>query len=223
MILVIDNYDSFTFNLVQALEAAGADVRVVRNDRSTGPPSSASPTRRRADAAGYPVSPGPGDPATPACRWTPSALPPSAGFPLLGVCLGLQSIGAVFGAGDRARADARSRRGNHRGARGGRRARGPALAICGGEIPLAVRGRDHAAGGARCHRALRRRRGHGHAPPQAPPRGCAVPSRVGADAGGPARPRQLPAARRRGRPGALDAAARSFATRAGELGPRTGA
>ena len=32
MILVIDNYDSFTFNLVQALEAAGAEVRVVRND-----------------------------------------------------------------------------------------------------------------------------------------------------------------------------------------------
>ena len=32
MILVIDNYDSFTFNLVQALQAAGADVRVVRND-----------------------------------------------------------------------------------------------------------------------------------------------------------------------------------------------
>ena len=32
MILVVDNYDSFTFNLVQALQAAGADVRVVRND-----------------------------------------------------------------------------------------------------------------------------------------------------------------------------------------------
>ena len=32
MILVVDNYDSFTFNLVQALEAAGADVRVIRND-----------------------------------------------------------------------------------------------------------------------------------------------------------------------------------------------
>ena len=36
MILVIDNYDSFTFNLVQALQAAGADVRVVRNDAITG-------------------------------------------------------------------------------------------------------------------------------------------------------------------------------------------
>ena len=35
MILVIDNYDSFTFNLVQALQAAGADVRVVRNDAIT--------------------------------------------------------------------------------------------------------------------------------------------------------------------------------------------
>ena len=35
MILMIDNYDSFTFNLVQALEAAGAEVRVVRNDAMT--------------------------------------------------------------------------------------------------------------------------------------------------------------------------------------------
>ena len=50
MILVIDNYDSFTFNLVQALQAAGADVRVVRNDadhratRSRRWPTTTAPT-----------------------------------------------------------------------------------------------------------------------------------------------------------------------------------
>ena len=64
MILVIDNYDSFTFNLVQALEAAGADVRVVRNDaidRAGVEALADDPTRQ---LRGIVVSPGPGDPAS---------------------------------------------------------------------------------------------------------------------------------------------------------------
>lgn len=44
MILVVDNYDSFTFNLVQALQAAGAEVRVVRNDAIDRAGVEASPT-----------------------------------------------------------------------------------------------------------------------------------------------------------------------------------
>ena len=64
MILVIDNYDSFTFNLVQALEAAGADVRVVRNDAIDRDGVERSPTTRRLRLRGIVISPGPGDPGS---------------------------------------------------------------------------------------------------------------------------------------------------------------
>ena len=62
MILVIDNYDSFTFNLVQALEAAGADVRVVRNDAIDIGAVAAMADDPAADLRGIVISPGPGDP-----------------------------------------------------------------------------------------------------------------------------------------------------------------
>lgn len=87
-ILLIDNYDSFTYNLFQYLEEAGAEVTVVRNDQF-----------RLADVAAYDkivLSPGPG-------------IPSEAGLledvikayadqkPILGICLGEQAIGEVFG------------------------------------------------------------------------------------------------------------------------------
>ena len=62
MILVIDNYDSFTFNLVQALEAAGADVRVLRNDRIDRAGIAALAADEDAGLRGIVVSPGPADP-----------------------------------------------------------------------------------------------------------------------------------------------------------------
>ena len=63
MILVIDNYDSFTFNLVQALQAAGADVRVVRNDAiDRAARSRRWPTTRPRTCAASSSRPGPGDP-----------------------------------------------------------------------------------------------------------------------------------------------------------------
>jgi anthranilate/para-aminobenzoate synthase component II len=62
MILVIDNYDSFTFNLVQALEAAGATVRVVRNDAIDKAGVEALAADPEADLRGIVVAPGPGDP-----------------------------------------------------------------------------------------------------------------------------------------------------------------
>ena len=64
MILVIDNYDSFTFNLVQALQAAGADVRVVRNDAIDRAGIEALAADPEADLRGIVVSPGPGDPSS---------------------------------------------------------------------------------------------------------------------------------------------------------------
>ena len=62
MILMIDNYDSFTFNLVQALQAAGASVRVVRNDAVTAAEIEALADDGTAELRGIIVSPGPGSP-----------------------------------------------------------------------------------------------------------------------------------------------------------------
>ena len=62
MLLMIDNYDSFTFNLVQALEAAGADVRVLRNDAIDRAGIEALADDPEAHLRGIIVSPGPGYP-----------------------------------------------------------------------------------------------------------------------------------------------------------------
>jgi anthranilate synthase/aminodeoxychorismate synthase-like glutamine amidotransferase len=100
VILVIDNYDSFTFNLVQALETAGADLLVVRNDRID-----RAAIERLADTPepgrelrGVLVSPGPGNPATAGVSMDAIRVAAARGIPVLGVCLGHQCLGAVFGA-----------------------------------------------------------------------------------------------------------------------------
>ncbi len=91
MILVLDNYDSFTYNLVQMLGALGADVEVYRNDRIT-----ATEVIEKAPA-GVVISPGPCGPqeATGAMEIVRQTAPVC---PVLGVCLGHQIIGAVYGA-----------------------------------------------------------------------------------------------------------------------------
>ena len=90
-ILVIDNYDSFTFNLVHYLMELGAKVEVVRNDAIT-----ASEAMAR-NAAGYLISPGPCTPNEAGVSLDLVAACASAGKPLLGVCLGHQAIGQHFG------------------------------------------------------------------------------------------------------------------------------
>ncbi len=98
MILVIDNYDSFTFNLVQALQAAGADVRVVRNDAIDRAGVGALADDAQADLRGIVVSPGPGDPDEAGVSMDAIRVAAERGIPVLGVCLGMQSMGAAFGA-----------------------------------------------------------------------------------------------------------------------------
>jgi anthranilate synthase/aminodeoxychorismate synthase-like glutamine amidotransferase len=90
MVLVIDNYDSFTYNLVQYLGELGADVRVMRNDAvSVGDVAAARPDR-------IVISPGPGRPEGAGVTMDVIRELGQA-TPVLGVCLGHQAIGAVFG------------------------------------------------------------------------------------------------------------------------------
>jgi len=91
MILVIDNYDSFTWNLVHYLMELGAEVQVVRNDALT----AAEPLAT--GAAGFLLSPGPCTPNEAGISLALVAACAEAGRPLLGVCLGHQAIGQHFG------------------------------------------------------------------------------------------------------------------------------
>jgi anthranilate synthase component 2 len=91
MILVIDNYDSFTFNLVHYLMELGAEVRVVRNDALTAAEALAS------GAQGFLISPGPCTPSDAGISLDLVAACADAGKPLMGVCLGHQAIGQHFG------------------------------------------------------------------------------------------------------------------------------
>ena len=90
-ILVIDNYDSFTFNLVHYLMELGARVQVERNDAITAAQAIAT------DAAGFLISPGPCTPSDAGISLDLVAACADAQRPLLGVCLGHQSIGQYFG------------------------------------------------------------------------------------------------------------------------------
>ncbi len=98
MILVIDNYDSFTFNLVQALQAAGAEVRVVRNDAIDRGGLEALAEDPAVHLRGIVVSPGPSDPEHAGISIETVRFAAERQIPLLGVCLGMQAMGAAFGA-----------------------------------------------------------------------------------------------------------------------------
>jgi len=96
MLLMIDNYDSFTYNLVQYLQTLGAEVRVVRNDELSVPQIEALAPERIV------ISPGPCTPnEAGVCVDVIKQLGPRV--PILGVCLGHQSLGQAYG-GDVVRA-----------------------------------------------------------------------------------------------------------------------
>ncbi|SEM44996.1 MULTISPECIES: aminodeoxychorismate/anthranilate synthase component II [Rhodococcus] len=93
-ILVVDNYDSFVFNLVQYLGQLGTEATVWRNDD----PQLADRDAVAAEFDGVLLSPGPGTPQRAGASMDLVAACAAARTPLLGVCLGHQSIGAAFGA-----------------------------------------------------------------------------------------------------------------------------
>ena len=90
MIFVLDNYDSFTWNLVQYLAELGAETRVARNDQVTAEEVLASRPQ------GIVISPGPGTPADAGIS-RELILAAAGKVPLLGVCLGHQALGEVYG------------------------------------------------------------------------------------------------------------------------------
>lgn len=91
MLLLIDNYDSFTYNLVHYLGELGADIRVVRNDALD--VQAAMALRPEMIV----LSPGPCDPAQAGICLPLTHAAAEAKIPLLGVCLGHQTIGEAFG------------------------------------------------------------------------------------------------------------------------------
>ena len=91
MLLLIDNYDSFTFNLVHYLGELGAEVKVVRNDDLT------VTEAMMLGASAILLSPGPCDPDRAGICLDLTRAAADARIPLLGVCLGHQTIGQAFG------------------------------------------------------------------------------------------------------------------------------
>lgn len=90
MLTLIDNYDSFTYNLYQILAKLGADIKVLRNDAVTA-------EEAVKNTSAFVISPGPGRPQDAGISQT--IIKNYAGkVPILGVCLGHQTIGEVFGA-----------------------------------------------------------------------------------------------------------------------------
>ena len=186
MLLLIDNYDSFTWNLYQYLSELGADVEVARNDEVTASECLAMAPERIV------VSPGPCTPSE--AGVSVELIREAAGeVPLLGVCLGHQSIGAAFGARVESAGEIMHGKLLDDLARRARRVRGPAGAVRGDSLIIRSPSRR-----TRCPNELevtaRAESGviMGVAPQDARRRGRPVPPGVDHDHHRPRPPPQLP-------------------------------
>ena len=184
---MIDNYDSFTYNLVQYLGELGAQVEVFRNDAI----GVEELLARRPH--GVVISPGPGEPEAAGITVDTVLACARSSVPLLGVCLGHQAIGLAFGGrivrarsimhGKMSRDPARRARACFAGLENPFEAtRYHSLVIEAESCPAVLAG----------HRAHGRRRDHGRAPPRAADRRRPVPPRVDPDARRQAAARALP-------------------------------
>ena len=90
-VMMIDNYDSFTYNLVQYLGELGAEVDVIRND------ADGVVAQLERGPTGLVISPGPGRPEDAGISVQAVGICAERGIPMLGVCLGHQAIGVAFG------------------------------------------------------------------------------------------------------------------------------
>ena len=174
MILLLDNYDSFTYNLAQYLGELGCEVEVHRNDKI----SVEEIARRKPER--IVISPGPCTPQE--AGISVELIQRLAGkFPILGVCLGHQAMGAAFG-GKIVRAPklfhGKTSEIHHDGKGVFRRL---AEAVYRHALPLADRGEEIAAEGIDDHGRDGRRHHHGCAAQAAQTRRRAVPSGIGAD------------------------------------------
>jgi anthranilate synthase component 2 len=158
MLLMIDNYDSFTFNLVQYFGELGQEVRVFRNDEIT--------VQGIADLKPdqLVLSPGPCSPAE--AGICVEAIRHFTGkLPLLGVCLGHQAIGAALG-GKVVRAQVQMHGKASTLSNDGRGVyKSFAFAVLGDSLPLAGHRKGHVAGVPGSHLQCRGWRDHGRAPP----------------------------------------------------------
>ena len=174
MILLIDNYDSFVYNLARYFERLGHSTRVVRN-------TAIDPEEAESlEPAAIVLSPGPCTPERAGCTLELVGRLYTR-VPLLGICLGHQTIAAALGGRVvRAKEPVHGRTSpvHHQG-RGA--VRGTARSAVGLPLPFAGGRRGFAARLSRSHRPHRRRHGHGHPTPD-PARGrFAVPPRVDLD------------------------------------------
>ena len=154
-ILVVDNYDSFVFNLVQYLVPARRRVRGAAQRRGVD-----ARTRRTASTACC-CRPAPARPRRPASASTWSAHCADTGVPVFGVCLGMQSIAVAYGGVVDRAPGAAARQDLAGGARGRGRLRRAAVPVHRDPLPLAGRRAGHRPGRARGHRPHRRRHHHG--------------------------------------------------------------
>ena len=163
VILVIDNYDSFTFNLVQALQAAGAEVHVVRNDAIEIGAVAEMADDPAAGLRGIVISPGPGDPDDAGISVGAVKVAADRALPLLGRLPRDAVDGRRVRRDDRPRPDPRPWRGVRGHPRRRRPARGHAAVVHGGPLSLAGdRPRDTPPGAAGDRDERGRPGDHGH-------------------------------------------------------------